>query len=331
MNLFNKSSGPIMTKFPDRMSLPGEVYEKRQERRKQIISTILKGIWLRVIIILSEILGFYYLGSYSLLLDGLSSLLDIGASLLLMLCIGLADKPPDRHHPFGHGRFEPIAGLQLGVFLVIIGGYLGYKQLLGALEENSLQTISSYAWLIPLGAVLLLEVAYQHLKAVAKKQNSPALLADAVHYRIDGLGCLFAVIALGFGAYFPKYSLLLDHIGAFFIAFLIIIIGVKAGWNNKNQIFDREPPVEYFNRVHDAAMQVAGVMATEKLRIQSYGPDAHVSVDIEVNPELSVEEAHAITQKVRLQIQQSWPAVRDVIVHVEPYYENDHPVSEWHT
>ncbi len=319
-----------MSKFPDRVSLPYEIYEKRLDRKRQISATILKGIWLRAVIIFSEILGFWYLGSYSLLLDGLSSLLDIGASLLLLLCIGLADKPPDRNHPFGHGRFEPIAGLQLGVFLVIIGVYLASKQFLGAIGETSQEAISSYAWMIPFGAVILLEIAYQRLKIVAKKQNSPALLADAMHYRIDGLSCLVAVGALGLGAYFPDHSLLFDHIGAFVIAFLMIVIGVKAAKSNLNQILDRTPSPEYFKKVHEAAMNVEGVMATEKLRIQSYGPDAHVSIDIEVDPDFSVEQAHAITQEVRLHIQKAWPAVRDVIVHVEPYYENDHPASPWH-
>jgi cation diffusion facilitator family transporter len=162
------------------------------------------------------------------------------------------------------------------------------------------------------------------MKKVAKKQNSPALLADAVHYRIDSISCLFAVAALSFGAYFPKYSLLLDHIGAIFIAFLMMGIGIKAAWGNLHQILDRIPSQEYFELVHSAAMSVCGVMATEKLRIQSYGPDAHVSIDVEVDPLLSVEVAHEITQKVRLEIQKTWPAVRDVIVHVEPYYPNDH-------
>lgn len=60
------------------------------------------------------------------------------------------------------------------------------------------------------------------------------------------------------------------------------------------------------------------------MRLQVYGPDAHVNIDIEVDPALSVEVAHEITQKVRAEIQKSWPAVRDAIVHVEPYYPEDH-------
>ncbi len=305
-------------------SLPSSVQAQREERRKEILSTVLRGIWLRLIIILAEIVGFIYLQSSSLLLDGLSSFLDIGASLLLMLCVHLADKPPDRHHPLGHGRFEPVAGFQLGVFLVIVGGYLGVHQCIAAAKETSLRTMNPYTWVIPLVAMVLLEIGYRHLRKVAKKQNSSALLADAIHYRIDGISSFFAVLALALGAYLPRYSLVLDHIGASLIALFMIGIGVKAALENLHPLLDRVPDAAYFYKVQEAAMKVEGVKGTEKLRIQSYGPDALVTIDIEVDPTLTVEEAHLITQKVRLEIQTSWPAVRDVIVHVEPYHNNKH-------
>ena len=65
-------------------------------------------------------------------------------------------------------------------------------------------------------------------------------------------------------------------------------------------------------------------LAPEKIRIQRYGPDAHVDIDIEVKPSLTVDKAHKISQQVRREIQKAWPAVRDVTVHIEPYYANDH-------
>ncbi len=318
-----------MTKFPEKLLLPDNVYRQREERRKQILYISLRGVWLRGMIIFAELLGFAYWESSSLLLDAVSSFLDIGVSVLFMLCIYLADKPPDRHHPFGHGRFEPIAGLQLGVLLSVLGAVFGYQQMVATVYEVSPRVISPYAAVIPFGAVLLLEMGYQKLKAVAKKQNSPALLADAVHYRIDGISCLFAAIALSLGAWFPKYSLVLDHMGAFLISILMIGVGIKASLSNLHQILDRVPNKEYFQKVRLAAMEVSGVRATEKIRIQSYGPDAHVNIDIEVDPLLTVEVAHAITQQVRLAIQLAWPSVRDVTVHVEPYYENDHDITEW--
>ena len=313
-----------MSKFPETLPLPNTVKELRDLRRKQMISTAMRGVILRFCIILAELGGFVYFSSSALLLDALSSLFDIASSLLLILCIKLAAKPPDSHHPFGHGRFEPIAGLQLGVFLAALGSVMCFQQINTVLHKQVVGVINPHTWIIPLVAVVLLEIGYRHLKRTAKKQNSPALLADAVHYRIDSINSLFAMIALILAAYFPTYSVMIDHLGAVLIAVLMIVIGANAAKNNIHQLLDRTPDKKFFTLVREATMKVAGVLATEKLRIQVYGPDAHVSIDIEVDPHMSVEVAHEITQKVRHEIQIAWPAVRDVIVHVEPYYADDH-------
>ena len=289
-----------------------------------MVITARRGVILRSMIIIAELLGFVFLNSSSLLLDALSSLFDVGASLFLIFFIRIADKPPDQDHPFGHGRFEPIAGLQLGLLLAVLGGAMLIQQLFALSSAPQGKVIQPLTWLIPLGAVVLLEVSYQKIKQIAKKQNSPALLADAIHYRIDALNSLFAMIALLFAAYFSPYSAFCDHLGAIVIAMLMIVIGIFAAKNNINQLLDRVPPQQFFEKVKFASMRTKGVLATEKILIQLYGPDAHVSIDIEVSPELSVEKAHEITQQVRAEIQKEWPAVRDVIVHVEPYYAGDH-------
>jgi cation diffusion facilitator family transporter len=212
----------------------------------------------------------------------------------------------------------------LGLLLIVLGGAMSMQQLFAIPLEHQGKVIAPLTWLIPLGAMILLEISYQKLKKTGKEQNSPALLADAVHYRIDAVNSLFAMIALLFAAYFPMYSALCDHLGAMVIALLMVIIGIYAAKNNMNQLLDHVPSKTFFNQVRAAAMHVSGVLDTEKIRIQLYGPDAHVSIDIEVSPELSVEKAHELTQQVRAEIQKAWPAVRDVIVHVEPYYAGDH-------
>jgi len=312
------------SKFPPSIPLPPSVPEKRSERRLQMMRTGLRGVAIRSLIILAELMGFVFLNSSALLLDALSSLIDIGSSLFLILCIKIADKPPDEEHPFGHGRFEPIAGLQLGLLLVALGGGMLFQQISALAHVPAKESIAPFTWIIPFCAVILLEVCYRIMRATAKKQNSPALLADAVHYRIDSVNSLFAMIALIFAAYYPQKSILFDHFGAIAIAALMIIIGIFAARKNIHQLLDRIPDSKYFEIVKHAARKVEGVRATEKIRLQVYGPDAHVNIDVEVDPLLTVEAAHEIAQKVRNEIQKDWPSVRDVIVHLEPYYPNDH-------
>ncbi len=317
-----------MSKFPSSIPLPDTIQQTREERRKEMIATSRRGVAIRFTIILAELLGFVYFNSSSLLLDALSSLIDVAASVFLIFCIHIADKPPDKEHPFGHGRFEPIAGLQLGLLLIVIGCGMCFQQI-SALTKDTLPgaEINPYTWIIPLVALVLLETCYRLLKKAGKKRNSPALLADAVHYRIDGLNCLFATIALILASIFPASSVMLDHLGALVIAVVMIGIGAYAAKGNLNQLLDKIPHKSYFEKVKNAALNVEGVLSTEKLRLQVYGPDAHVGIDIEVDPLLSVEDAHTITQKVRAEIQKAWPQVRDVIVHVEPYYPDDHEVE----
>src|SRR5689334_3554174 len=125
-----------MSKFPEAIPLPENVEQQRKERRRQLVKTSKQAVALRFSIVAAEILGFVFLHSSALLLDALSHLMDAASSLFLIFCIKFAERPPDRNHPFGHGRFEPVAGLQLGVILVALGGVMLFQQI-GALFKGS--------------------------------------------------------------------------------------------------------------------------------------------------------------------------------------------------
>jgi cation diffusion facilitator family transporter len=313
-----------MSKFPKPLSLPSNVYTYRLKRNKEVLNAIKLGIYFRLCVIVFEFIGVVLINSSALFLDAISSLTDVVSSLFLILCIKLAQRPPDHDHPFGHGRYEPLGGLLLGIMLVVLGGVMLAQQLLGIIHEEPHRHIYSLAWLFPAIAMVVLEIAYRLLIRTAEQAHSPALAADAVHYRIDSLTSLLATIALLVASFWPEWGLMIDHLGAIIIALFMMGIGFLASRANFHQLMDRVPESRFFKLVQEAALKPHGVEGTEKIRIQQYGPDAHVDIDIEVNPSLTVAKAHKISQQVRLEIQKSWPAVRDVTVHIEPYYENDH-------
>lgn len=309
-----------MKKFSDPTDLPEHIHHARASRKKQMLRAANWGIGLRLAIIIAELLGFYWFCSFALLMDAIASSLDIISSVILIICIRLAARPPDEDHPFGHGRFEPLAGLQLGLLLVLIGGGMLIQQGTQVAGVPEGPALDPHAWLIPFGAMVLLEICYQIIIRTAKREHSPALVADAIHYRIDALTSLCATIALVLAAFFPHWSRGIDHIGAMLIALLMIGLGFAAARKNLDQLMDRVPDTNFFTRVRVASLRVRGVLDIEKIRIQLYGPDAHVDIDVEVDPQLPVEDAHKISGEVRMEIQKEWPAVRDVTVHIEPYY-----------
>ena len=314
----------INSQFPQAVQLPENILHERQARIRQLIQASKRGIFIRISIALIEVLFVVVFGSFALMMDAVASLVDVVSTILLIIFFKMADKPPDEDHPFGHGRYEPLAGLQLGLLLILIGGGMFFQQVFQTVVYKHEGVINPYIWIVPLTAGLLLEFCYRYLMHIAKKSNSPALEAEAYHYRVDSLTSFLAAAALIAAFFTPAWGETIDHIGAIVISFFMIILGVIAAKSNLNQLLDKIPSSEFFMRIKNAALRVPGILDTEKIRIQLSGPDAHVDIDIEVDPDLTVELAHEISQKARVEIQKDWPAVRDVTVHIEPYYPGDH-------
>jgi cation diffusion facilitator family transporter len=310
--------------FPRPLKPPQSIDKAREDRISTLINCVTIGIGIRVLIIVIEAIGFLYFGSSSLFMDALSTSLDICSSMILLLFIKLAAKPPDIDHPFGHGRYEPLAGMQLGVLLVVLGIIMIIQQSFELSQNIVMRQEPGFLWIIPLMAVIMLELAYRYIRYHAKKQTSTALYAEAIHFRTDAMTSFLATVALGLGSFLKDYAPLLDKLGAIGIGLIMAVLGLVAAKKNLNQLMDKVPEIGLFLKVKEAALKAQGVLGTEKIRIQQYGPDAHVDIDVEVDPYLSVEEAHKISQCVRLEIQKDWPSVQDVIVHIEPYYKGDH-------
>lgn len=312
------------SKFPSPLGVPEEVPIARKNRYEALVRASIQGISVRVLIALVELIAAGVFGSAALFMDALSTTVDIFSSLILVLSFKLASRPPDGNHPLGHGRYEPLAGLQMGLFLAFLGGVMFFYNTAEFAHPDPYSSLHPMLWAIPFGSVLLLEMSYRLMIRTAKKQNSPALAADAVHYRIDSITSVFATLALLSASYAPKFNQFFDHLGAAFIAIFMVIVGFNAARKNMHQLLDRIPEKGYFDRVRKAAMRAEGVRGTEKVRMQLFGPDAQVSIDVEVDPGLTVDAAHRISQRVRVEVQKEIPFARDVIVHVEPYYPDDH-------
>lgn len=313
--------------FPEKLQPREHLFDiPRKKRTRALAAASLRACAIRSLLIIIELVGFHYTSSQALLLDALASAYDLITSMALLSCLWIAQTPPDKKHPFGHGRLEPIAGMQMALFLFLFGLYLTYQEINWFFlpQTQDAMPIASYSALFSLLATILMEFSYRHLNYWARRHESRAMETEALHYRVDAANSLLASIVLALAALLPLYSHILDHLGASIIAIMMIVSGLKSAKRNLDQLLDARPDSAHFKKIKKAAMAVPGVFDTEKIAIQQYGPDAHVDIDIEVDPALQVEHAHKISQQVRVKIQESWPSVQNVTVHIEPYYPDDH-------
>lgn len=303
---------------------PEEVAQVRDRRKRELIASTGWGIFIRLFIVAAELVGVVLFESSALFADALATLFDITSSVVLLYFVRYATKPPDRNHPFGHGRLEPIIGLQLGLLLIVAGGAIAIQQLGLSYDVMPNEFLSPWAAVIAAGAAALLEGGYRYMARIAKRNDSHALMAEARHFRLDAMTSFIAAIALSATIFIPSIGHLADHSGAIGIALFMSFMGYLSVKENIAELMDKTPEPEYFNKVRGAALNVDGVKGVEKIRIQHYGPDSHVDIDVEVDPEMSVFDAHEISQRVRADIQKVWPKVRDVTVHIEPFFPEDH-------
>ena len=309
---------------PVRPEDPAAVAAARRRRTRRLVVAGAVGVGVRLVVIAAEFAAYAACGAGVLLVDAVASLADVAASLAILAAVKVAERPPDEDHPFGHGRFEPLAGLQLGVLIVLLGAVLGARELWAAATAGPGPALPPWAAGVPLAAAALLELTGRAVRAVGRRETSSALVAEAAHYRIDAATSLVAAAGLAAAALAPAWGGLIDRGGACVLAALMVGLGAAAAWENLHQLVDRAPPDDHFDTVTAAARGVAGVLAVEKVRIQHAGPDAHVDIDVEVDPAETVCEAHRTAQHVRAAVQAAWPSVREVVVHVEPYYPGDH-------
>ena len=310
--------------FPAPVRPEGSVHAARDQRVQELTRVMLLGICLRLVVISAELIGVAWSASATLFVDALASLFDVMSSLILLGAMRFAARPPDEDHPFGHGRAEPLAGFQVGILLCGTGLWMALRNLLFLREPAIERHLPWWVWTIPAGATVLLGLTGRLIQRTGKATHSLALHAESIHFQIDALTSLLATVTLLAAVLWSAQAPVVDHLGGALLALSMVLLGAHAAWENVHQLLDRVPSEEDFERVRLSARSVEGVIDVEKVRIQHAGPDAHVDIDIEVDPNISVADSHVITQHVRARIQTDWPFVREVVVHVEPFYEGDH-------
>jgi len=253
--------------------------------------------------------------SVSLISDGFESAADFFTSGLVLLGLWVAAKPPDEDHPYGHGRFETLTGLAVGLILVATGTAIS----IGALEERNVRHTPALYAIWPLMASIAAKFMLGTAKfRVGRLSGSSGLTADAVNDAVDVLSGAVAVIAILLSIYGHDLWAA-DHYGGFVIGLIVIFLGARVVRETVLQLMDTMPDAAQMAQIRDAALSVEGARAIEKCFARKTGLRYHVDLHLEVDPELTVRASHEIARTVKNTIRARFDWVEDVLIHVEPF------------
>ena len=241
---------------------------------------------------------------------------DVLASSIVVVGMGVAARPADANHPYGHGRFETLSAFVVGVILSAAGVMIGYQSLQAVGARHAPPGLSAAAALA--GAIVLRGIMSSVKFRVGRRLRSSALVADAWNDAVDILSALAALIAVGLATYDPARFLAADHYGGFVVGIVVVITGIRVLRDASLELVDTMPPPELTAEIVAVATSIARVQGVDKVFARKTGLQYHVDLHIEVDPTLTVAASHAISGHVRAALKQQLPWVADVLVHVEP-------------
>lgn len=254
-------------------------------------------------------------GSTSVFSDGLEAAGDVLSSGIVYAGLWLASKPPDYEHPYGHGRYETLAGLAIGAMLLLAGAAIFWHSLVSLGEPSQLARYALY----PLIAAVFIKIGLAGTKfRVGKRIASTSLEADGWHDITDLLSTSVALLAVLLTLAAPQRFGSADRIGGMLIGIIIFFLSVQVVRRTIRQLVDTMPEPRKLAQIRAAALGVPGALGIEKCLARRTGLRYHVDLHLEVDPELTVRESHRIATQVRIRIREKLPWVADVLVHVEP-------------
>jgi cation diffusion facilitator family transporter len=252
-------------------------------------------------------------GSLGLLSEALHSGLDLVAAVITFFSVRISDNPPDREHNYGHGKIENFSAFLETILLFITCIWIIYEAMHRLITGNTNIEVSVWSYIVVISSVVVDITRSRALSKVAKKYNSQALEADALHFSTDiwsSLVVLLGLICANFGFFFA------DSIAALMVALIVLIVSYRLGKRSIEVLLDYSPR-EKVSKIGSILKSLPEINSFRSLKVRTAGADTFVSVTVTMNSQLRLSSAHKICDTVESEIRKEIDRC-DVFVHVEP-------------
>jgi cation diffusion facilitator family transporter len=254
--------------------------------------------------------------SQAVVADAVHSLSDLVTDVAILLGVRYWSQPADEDHPYGHRRVETLVTLGIGLVLAAVALGIGHNALFTIREEHVEQPGWIAAW-GPALSIVLKELLYRWTAAVGRRIGSPAVVANAWHHRSDAFSSWPALAAVVASQLNPEWGFI-DHVGALIVSLFIL----KVAWDTVKapltELSGRGVSDADRRRVAETAGRIAGVGEVHAIRTRMLGTAIYLDLHVLVSGDISVRRGHDIAEEVKAALLRDFPAIADVVVHIEP-------------
>ena len=291
---------------------------KKQEKNMMSVSKF--AICVNIVLALLKIVAGRIFSSMSLLSDGLNSLSDLITNVLVIVGLKVGSNPEDKEHPFGHGKIESVFSVIIGTFIMITAFELikdNFSKLISFSSENNLN-ISFIPIIITVLAILIKIFQLVFMKKRAKKYNNALINSLLADYNTDIIISTSVLVGLLLSKIHPAF----DTVVGFIVSIYIVKSGYELIKENSLILLDSQDDA-LIEKIRSEILQFEEIENAHDFRMTTSGKDIYMFVDVRMDKNKTIEEAHDITNKISKRIKHKYKNIKRLLIHIEPVYEDD--------
>ncbi len=262
--------------------------------------------------------------SGAMVADAVHSLSDLGTDIVVLISFKLIDRPVDKSHDYGHGKYETLAAAIIGISLLLVGAgifWSGAAKIWCSFQGERLESPGSIALVAAVISIVVKELLYRYTVRVGERIGSQAVIANAWHHRSDALSSVGAMLGIGGAIALGEKWYILDPAAAVIVSLFIVKVGSNIASGSIKELVEVSLDETVETEILDIALSTLGVADPHNLRTRRIGCYVAVDLHIRVAADMRVSEAHAIASEVEHGIRQRFGQAAIISIHVEPLAE----------
>lgn len=273
------------------------------------------GIWGNIFLAAFKLIAGILGKSGAMISDAVHSLSDVFATIVAYFGVLISRQPEDENHPYGHERLECVASLILGIILAGTGIGIGYSGIQKIISNEELSVPTILPLIAAIVSIVVKEGMFWYTMHYAKEMNSSVFRADAWHHRSDALSSVGSFVGIGMAKLgFP----IMDPIASLIICLFILKVAFDISKDAIVKMLDTSGGKEFEEQLRGFILEQDGVSKIDLLHTRQFGNKIYVDLEIAVDKNMSLIDAHNIAETVHSNVEHRFPDVKHIMIHVNP-------------
>lgn len=297
------------------------IVRKMKAREKEIYTVTLTGSAVNAVLILLKFVAGFVGRSSAMVADAVHSLSDFVSDVIVLVFVKIAGKPKDEGHDYGHGKFETLATMIIGVLLVCVGiGIMvnGIEAVVRSVNGEALPRPTMLPLVIAVVSIVSKEWLYRYTIKAGQRLGSQAVVANAWHHRSDAVSSLGTLVGIGGAMFLGDRWRIMDPIAAIIVSLFIIKSGYEIVKPCVDELLEASLPEAQEREIVSLVMSVPGIVFVHNLRTRRLGNEIAVDLHAKMDGNQTLQDAHEKATAAENAIKSAFGDNSVINIHMEP-------------